>query len=679
MSQLIFLYTRYVPFRLLEDLDIANGKMAPGRQKDMLSEKMTLFTEIEKTKKQILSLSVEKEKLKTELKTSRTKEVTLSNSVQSMQSKLDAAHLANAAVRTAVLSAEIQKLNTTINQLKEQAHISSTEKSGLIFELESMKDEVSDAERKSKQINDLIEGKIQAWSDLQKSKEANAVSKTRIENLQGTVQDLHDQITRKDEEITVCKSVAFVNTKKTESDKAAMQLKLQSSGSKLDAISNRLDAVLAENSALEYDRSTMLIKLSATNTKMEKLIAENKEMEEQKALSTDLIISSLTDQLNAIKMKAIDEDTIASKFQSDLIEAKKNIQDINSKSDEKDIDIMLYDWQMKKTIAIIHDLNKKIEDFQKNCSHKYDHFDKKMNSTNNNLLVVEMNSLDMKTMLTIEKRRNLELKNNNKLLLSEHETQINEFKKSENSAQLVEKSYKNQKAELYQLKVDLENAKNTINQQTLDYDAQIKTKNNDFKIYLKELDPLQAKLIELKSEKETTAKSHDKEIAELRIESGLKERKLYEEIAQSKQEAENSLQNHEEELLNLYNTIESLQSVNDAHVSQISKINSEIEIMKKKSTENQQEAEAALIEYNRINAIHQKEKNEIEKKLFISQESIQKITEREATMKTEIETMKSDLASSQKEIEKLQLDIGTAQRVSKECPLLLILIYFNVF
>ena len=101
--------------------------------------------------------------------------------------------------------------------------------------------------------------------------------------------------------------------------------------------------------------------------------------------------------------------------------------------------------------------------------------------------------------------------------------------------------------------------------------------------------------------------------------------------------------------------------------------------MKKKSTENQQEAEAALIEYNRMNAIHQKEKNEIEKKLFISQESIQKITEREATMKTEIETMKSDLASSQKEIEKLQLDIGTAQRVSNECPLLLILIYFNVF
>ena len=159
-----------MPFRLLEDLDIANGKMAPGRQKDMLSEKMTLFTEIEKTKKQILSLSVEKEKLKTELKTSRTKEVTLSNSVQSMQSKLDAAHLANAAVRTAVLSAEIQKLNTTINQLKEQAHISSTEKSGLIFELESMKDEVSDAERKSKQINDLIEEKFKLGLTYKKVK-----------------------------------------------------------------------------------------------------------------------------------------------------------------------------------------------------------------------------------------------------------------------------------------------------------------------------------------------------------------------------------------------------------------------------------------------------------------------------------------------------------------------------
>ena len=645
--------------------------MPLGRQKDMLAEKMILFTEIEKTKKQILSLSVEKEKLKTELKTSRSKEAALSNSVQSMQSKLDAAHLANAAVRTAVLSAEIQKLNTTVNQLKEQAHISSTEKSGLIFELESMKDEVSEAERKSKQINDLIEGKIQAWSDLQKSREANIVSKSKIETLQGTIQDLHDQISRKDEEITVCKSVAFVNTKKSESDKAAMQLKLQSSGSKLDAISNRLEAVLADNSALEYDRSTMLMKLSSTNTKMEKLIAENKEMEEQKAISTDLIISSLSAQINALKMKEIDEDTISLKLQTELSEAKKNIQDINTKSDEKDIDIMLYDWQMKKTIAIIYDLNKQIDEFQKNCSYKYDNFDKKMNNTNNNLLIVEMNALDLKTVLSIEKRRNQELNNNNKLLKSDYEVQSIEWKKSEVSAQSVEKSYKNQKAELFKVKVELENVKKTLDQQTIDYEAEIKTKNNDFKIYLKELDPLKAKLVEMKAEKETIAHLQNMKIAEIRTESESLARTLSEEIAKSKEEADISLIKHEEELLSLYNTIESLQSTNDTHISQIAKMTSDIEIMKKKSVESQKEAESSLVEYERIIAIHKKDINETEKKIIISQEIIQRAAEREIVMKTEIETMKSDIAVSQKEIEKLQHDIGTAQRVSKRNFILL--------
>ena len=63
--------------------------------------------------------------------------------------------------------------------------------------------------------------------------------------------------------------------------------------------------------------------------------------------------------------------------------------------------------------------------------------------------------------------------------------------------------------------------------------------------------------------------------------------------------------------------------------------------------------------------------NESEKKIIISQENIQRAAEREIVMKTEIETMKSDLAISQKEIEKLQHDIGTAQRVSKSNFILL--------
>lgn len=652
----------------MDDLEIANGTMAPGHQKEMLAEKMTLFTEIEKTKKQILSLSVEKEKLKAELKASRNKETALSNSVQSMQLKLDAAHLANAAVRTAVLSAEILKLNATVSQLKEQAHISSTEKSGLVFELESMKDEVSDAERKNRQINDLIEGKIQVYSELQKSKDACLTSKLKIDTLQVTIQDLHEKISRKDEEITVCQSVAFVNTKKSESDKALMQLKLQSSNSKLDAMSNRLEMVIVENSALEYDRSAMQLKVLTSNTRIESLIAENKEREEQIAADHEVIISTLTKQLNDLKCKEIDNDSITLKLQSDLNNSKMDLQRKGVKSDEKDNEIKLYNLQMKKTILIINNLNKEVKDLELKYLSKHEHFTKKLKNTNNNFLIVEMNLLDLKTVLSIEKRRNLELIKNNENLISEHELQLNKWTESETAFLLNEKLYKNQKSELFKIKIDLEKKKEIIDKQTLDYESEIKAKNNDFKFYLKELDPLKAQVLAMKSEKDKIAQLHNEKILEIRRNFEAAERALSEKLVHSNDAAELSRDKNKEKLDILNNTVKLLQTESNSstiqHAVIVSNMTRDIDDVKKELIKSEKRAEFILNEQDKSKIVYDQNIDEINKKLLASQSNILIVTERETSQRVEIDTLKSDVTLSQKKIESLQHDLAVTQRVS---------------
>ena len=437
--------------------------MDEGKLKDHLFDKMALSSEVEKSKEETLCVSVEKEKLRMDLIESK-------NNMLLLQSRLDAAQLENAAVQAAVLSIEIQKLNASIKQYKEQAHISATEKKGLMNEIESIRNEAAEADTRNKRIRHLETENNEVAFRLAKSSMELSQHRVKVETLQTNVADLKEQLTAMEEQSKFFQNAAFANTKKNESEKADLQVKLSSTQVKLDAALAKIEAGTAER-----DKN-------------------NKKAEEDiKALTTT--VASLEAQLEESSHKG--SSAVASNIAAS-IKNKKDIAALTDAAEEKDAEISVFKKQSAKTVMTLSSLSKAMAGMEQQSEAKCKHLSDLLARENDLLKHLECE-------LRSQFESNSTAAASNAVILEE-KAQVEELlqKKSEEcriSAVTIvdsENQIREHKAECFKVRIELGDLKQIIDKLTTDIESLAVSKSRA----VKDLDVSNQQVSELKADKE---------------------------------------------------------------------------------------------------------------------------------------------------------------------------------
>ena len=449
--------------RLFEDLELASGQMDEGKLKDHLFDKMALSSEVEKSKEETLCVSVEKEKLRMDLIESK-------NNMLLLQSRLDAAQLENAAVQAAVLSIEIQKLNASIKQYKEQAHISATEKKGLMNEIESIKNEAAEADTRNKRIRHLESENNEVAFRLAKSSMELSQHRVKLETHQTEIADLKEQLTAMEEQSKFFQNAAFANTKKNESEKADLQVKLSSTQVKLDAALAKIEAGISERDKNNKKAEEDIKALTATVTSLEA------QLEESSHKGSSAVAS-----------------TIAASIKN-----KKDIAALTDAADERNAEISMFKKQSAKTVMTLNSLCKAMAGMEQQSETKCKNLSDQLARENGRLEL-------LKTQLRSQFEANSTAAAGNAVILEE-KAQVEELllQKSEEcrvSAATImdnEAQLRDHKAECFKARIELGNLKQIIDKLTTDIESLAVSKNRA----VKDLDVSIQQISELKADKE---------------------------------------------------------------------------------------------------------------------------------------------------------------------------------
>ena len=412
--------------------------MDDGPRKEDLFDRMALSSEVEKSKEEVLVVSVEKEKLRMDLIESK-------NNMLLLQSRLDATQLENAAVQAAVLSIEIQKLNGAIKQYKEQAKVSATEKKGLMNELDAIKAEAAEADARNKKIRELQTERDDLVAKLFKTTTDCNQAKAKIEALQTDISDLNTRLTAKEEETIFFKNAAFANTKKNESEKADLQVKLSSTQTKLDAALTRIDMIVAEK-----DKNT------------------KKADDDIKGLNGEIDSLRIRLEEASHKSTAAVASNIAASFQN-----KKDIAALTDINDEKEREILLFKKHSNKAVILLNNMFKLIAGVEQHSEEGCKALSVKLIAEGERLRALRAKLAEQENHATISREQNMIVAQERETVKAQLQLKHGDFEKSSAALRDLEAAMIEQKSACSKAKTELENAKKISDKATADYDADI--------------------------------------------------------------------------------------------------------------------------------------------------------------------------------------------------------------
>jgi hypothetical protein len=412
--------------------------MDDGPRKEDLFDRMALSSEVEKSKEEVLVVSVEKEKLRMDLIESK-------NNMLLLQSRLDATQLENAAVQAAVLSIEIQKLNGAIKQYKEQAKVSATEKKGLMNELDAMKAEAAEADARNKKIRELQTERDDLVAKLFKSTTDCNQAKAKVEALQTDISDLNNRLFAKEEETIFFKNASFANTKKNESEKADLQVKLSSTQAKLDAALSKIDIIIAEKD-------------------------KNARKADEDIKGLNLSIASLNTHLEEVshKSSAAVAANIAASFQN-----KKDVAALTEINDMKDREIQLFKKQSNKSVTVLNNMFKLIAGFEQHSEEGCKVLSMKLLAEGERLRAIRAKLAEQENCALLTKERNMIVAQEREAVKEQLQLKNDDFEKTSAALRDLEAAMREQKSECKKAKLELENAKSISEKATADHDADV--------------------------------------------------------------------------------------------------------------------------------------------------------------------------------------------------------------
>ena len=611
--------------------------MIDDEQRDLLAEKINLSNEMEKIKRRSTKMASEKELLITELQVSKNKEIESISTVDALKVKLDGAQHANAAVRTAVLSAEIVNLNSVVKQLKEEAHRASTEKSGLLFELESTKSNQIDPEDSRKQINDLLAIKERLTTEVFETRKLCFTTKTKIDVLQVNIAELDGKIKLQVDEIKSCKSEAFLYTKKSESDRADMMIKYASAQNKLDITLNKLENVIADNISTE---TTM--------------IANN-----------EIMIANYDKQISDYKQKEILNQTATNKLNTEIEENKQEIQVISKRSNEKGVEVFILKMALESYTGQINDFITLIDSLETWIVVEFERFEERISSSNINLKNIEIEITKTRETLLSAQADNIEIRSINESILQELETKFDEITRIENDLKLLMEQNEKLSTEIVKLNEESNNFRGSSDEKIKNYESQITAKNNEFENLKKN----HAEVVDtLKNDAEITTLHNEFLTENLKIESELAVRTLQEELVRSHQDLEVSTKCHEEHVHNLNSTMSLLQWEKNSACAHYDAV------IEEKTNENQKignclefsekENNNLLAQINEIQILNSAQIVFYETNLKSTTNLLQISNENESNFATQIDEMSVEINHLFTEMEKAHLEASSTQKVT---------------
>lgn len=416
--------------------------MDDGPRKEDLFDRMALSSEVEKSKEEVLVVSVEKEKLRMDLIESK-------NNMLLLQSRLDATQLENAAVQAAVLSIEIQKLNGAIKQYKEQAKVSATEKKGLMNELDAMKAEAAESDARNKKIRELQTERDDLVAKLFKTTTDCNQAKAKVEALQTDISDLNTRLVAKEEETIFFKNAAFANTKKNESEKADLQVKLSTTQSKLDTALARIDMVIAEKD-------------------------KNSKKSDDDIKSLHGVVASLNGHVEDLshKSSAAVASNIAASFQN-----KKDIAALTDLNDEKDKEIQLFKKQLSKVVTVLNNMFRLIVGIEQHSEASCKVLTTKLLAEGEHLKAVRVKLVEQEKCALIVKERNMVVVHEREAFQEQLRLKNGDFEKSVAALRDLEMMMKEQKSDCKKTKMELENAKQVSEKASVDHHAEVTSRD----------------------------------------------------------------------------------------------------------------------------------------------------------------------------------------------------------
>lgn len=403
--------------------------MDDGPRKEDLFDRMALSSEVEKSKEEVLVVSVEKEKLRMDLIESK-------NNMLLLQSRLDATQLENAAVQAAVLSIEIQKLNGAIKQYKEQARVSATEKKGLMNELDAIKGEAAEADARNKKIRDLQGERDDLVARLFKSTTDCNNSKAKIEALQTNIADLNTQLAAKEEETIFFKNAAFANTKKNESEKADLQVKLSATQTKLDAALAKIDFITAEKE-------------------------KNMKKSDEDIRGLVGMISTLNTQLEDASLQS--NAAVASNNAATL-QNQKDMAAMADVSGEKDKEIVLFRRQSSQALMVLNNMLQVIAGVEQHTDNCLRALNAKLIAEGERLKAIRAKFIEQENSASMAENRNSAVVQERDAVIGQLQVKSCDLDKSSAALMNLEAAMEEQKSECFNAKTDLENAKRAFEQ-----------------------------------------------------------------------------------------------------------------------------------------------------------------------------------------------------------------------
>ena len=258
----------------------------------------------------LAKLAEEKKDLKLRLIQSEQNEHTLEKAVASLRKDVHVAQCESAAVQAAVLTIELQKLQSAMVKMKEQAAVSLTERSGLITDLESTKSLLVETEEKLQLVKN--DKKMAQMHEEQQELHDNATANARkIKELEDRIEDLELEKKMSDKLEEDVERISSEATKRYDSMVARMQSKIE----KLSVDSNKWKARFEEGA----DKNDELLELTqkkelVSNETIEHLQQELEEaldqltnandlsMEQQRVIETSADKIKEYDTLSALKL-----------------------------------------------------------------------------------------------------------------------------------------------------------------------------------------------------------------------------------------------------------------------------------------------------------------------------------------------------------------------------------------
>lgn len=413
-------------------------------------------------------------------------------------------------------------------------------------------------------------------------------------------------------------------------------------------------------------------KLETTHNERQKQAVSALEVET--AAQTSAIITELTSQLYDLQKKEIVNKESALKFKKDEEGMKKELQLMSENVLVKGTDINIYKKQLKKTIQILSNATLLYDNLESVNTRKCNELTQKINSTCEKITIFEEKCSGLIKELSDERKNNTHLTNENKNISQELELKRTELVTTIRALQVSEQNIKNQKSEVFQSKIEIENSRKIIERQSSDFESEINSKNKDFKLFLKEFDTTKNNLAEMKLNRKSSFLQFDETIEKIKRDNEEVVRTLREEISSTNQAAVIASATYEEHLSNVNNTVAVLQweitSLNTHHEAQSQSATNDY-IALQKDLENTKINFTDLTEKLSSLTAHQKDRqcshnaeiSELNRKLAESFLSIQHSKESEERMGGEVAVLQGEILASQALFDRAQVDRNQAQQV----------------